>query len=190
MSASGGEDHDARLWRIVTATVRPLRRRPAAKPRAPPPLAAVPPVASPVEHSPSPAAKRAAGPSPRPRAAAPRQPPPPQPIEPGRRRRLERGRDELTATIDLHGLGQERARRALTAFLLRGFAEHRRTILVITGKGALGDGVLRRRVPEWLAEPPLRAIVAGLSEAHRRHGGEGAIYVALKRASPTVPHTP
>jgi DNA-nicking Smr family endonuclease len=39
-------------------------------------------------------------------------------------------------------------------------------------------------VPEWLAEPPLRQIVAGLSEAHRRHGGEGALYVALKRAAP------
>jgi DNA-nicking Smr family endonuclease len=111
-------------------------------------------------------------------------------MEPGRRRRLERGRDEVAATIDLHGLDQARARAALTAFLLRGWAEHRRAILVITGKGALGDGVLRRRVPEWLAEPPLRQIVAGLSEAHRRHGGEGAIYVALKRSSQTAPHTP
>jgi DNA-nicking Smr family endonuclease len=54
-------------------------------------------------------------------------------------------------------------------------------VLVITGKGALGAGVLRRHVPEWLAAPPLRSAVAGLSEAHRRHGGEGALYVALKR---------
>jgi DNA-nicking Smr family endonuclease len=186
MSASGGEDHDARLWRIVTATVRPLRRRPAARPRVE--AAAVSPSA------PGPTAPEARakppGPSPRPRAAAPRHHPPTQPIEPGRRRRLERGRDELAATIDLHGLDQQRARAALTGFLLRGFAEHRRAILVITGKGALGDGVLRRRVPEWLAEPPLRQIVAGLSEAHRRHGGEGAIYVALKRSSQTAPHTP
>jgi DNA-nicking Smr family endonuclease len=96
----------------------------------------------------------------------------------------------VAATIDLHGLDQDRARAALTAFLLRGWAEHRRSILVITGKGALGDGILRRRVPEWLAEPPLRQIVAGLSEAHRRHGGEGAIYVALKRVSPPAPRTP
>jgi DNA-nicking Smr family endonuclease len=121
---------------------------------------------------------------------APRHPSPPQPIEPGRRRRLERGRDEVGGTIDLHGLDQDRARAALTAFLLRGWAEHRRIILVNTGKGALGDGILRRRVPEWLAEPPLRQIVAGLSEAHRRHGGEGAIYVALKRPTPPAPRTP
>ena len=69
----------------------------------------------------------------------------------------------------------------MTDYVRRAHAEGRRTVLVITGKGALGDGVLRRRAPEWLSEPPLRTLVAGLSEAHRRHGGEGAIYVALKR---------
>jgi len=180
MTSGGGEDHDARLWRIVTATVRPLRRRPAAKPRAVPATVASPGQPAPAGLEARP--KRPPGPPPRQRPVAPREPPAPQPLEPGRRRRVERGRDELAATIDLHGLDQDRARAALTAFLLRGFAEHRRTILVVTGKGALGDGVLRRRVPEWLAEPPLRQVVAGLSEAHRRHGGEGAIYVALKRA--------
>ena len=189
MSASGGEDHDARLWRIVTATVRPLRRRPAARQRAEAAPATIPPPSS-APLGPEARAKPLAGPSPKPRVPSPRHHPPPQSIEPGRRRRLERGRDEVAATIDLHGLDQERARAALTAFLLRGWAEHRRAILVITGKGALGDGVLKRRVPEWLAEPPLRRIVAGLSEAHRRHGGEGAIYVALKRASQTAPKTP
>jgi DNA-nicking Smr family endonuclease len=186
MSAPGGEDHDARLWRIVTATVRPLRRRAPARLRteapAQPAGAAAPPAAQP--------AKQAHAPPPRQRPVAARHPVPPPAIEPGRRRRLERGRDDVAATIDLHGLDQDRARAALTAFLLRGWAEHRRSILVITGKGALGDGILRRRVPEWLAEPPLRQIVAGLSEAHRRHGGEGAIYVALKRVSPPAPRTP
>jgi len=52
---------------------------------------------------------------------------------------------------------------------------------VITGRGARGDGVLRRAAPEWLAASHLRPVVAGVSEAHRRHGGEGALYVALKR---------
>ncbi|HEY5105448.1 MAG TPA: Smr/MutS family protein [Caulobacteraceae bacterium] len=85
------------------------------------------------------------------------------------------------ATLDLHGLDQDRARAALTAFVAHSVADGRRAILVITGKGALGDGILRRRTPEWLAEPPLRELVAGLSEAHRRHGGAGALYVALKR---------
>jgi DNA-nicking Smr family endonuclease len=86
--------------------------------------------------------------------------------------------------VDLHGLDQDQARATLTQFILRGWAEHRRIILVITGKGVAGEGVLRRRVPEWLSQPPLRAIVAGISEAHRRHGGGGALYVALKRSDP------
>jgi DNA-nicking Smr family endonuclease len=65
--------------------------------------------------------------------------------------------------------------------MARAYDEGWRAVLVITGKGALGDGVLRRRAPEWLAQPPIRPMVAGISEAHRRHGGEGALYVALKR---------
>jgi DNA-nicking Smr family endonuclease len=76
---------------------------------------------------------------------------------------------------------QDQARRALTAFVLRAWDENLRSLLVITGKGLLGDGVLRRLAPEWLGQPPLRRAVAGLSEAHRRHGGEGALHVALKR---------
>jgi len=97
------------------------------------------------------------------------------------RRRLQRGRDALVARIDLHGLNQEAARAALTAFIRRAVDEGWRSALVITGKGVSGDGVLRRRVPDWLADPPIREYVAGVSEAHRRHGGEGALYVALKR---------
>jgi DNA-nicking Smr family endonuclease len=106
---------------------------------------------------------------------------PPQAIEPKRHRRLAVERERLDARIDLHGFDHDRARAVLTDFVLRSRSEGRRSILVITGKGALGAGVLRRHVPEWLAAPPLRHAVAGLSEAHRRHGGEGALYVALKR---------
>jgi DNA-nicking Smr family endonuclease len=108
-------------------------------------------------------------------------PPPPADIEPGRKRRLARERDPIDLRLDLHGLDQDRARAVLTDFLLRAQAEGVRAVLVITGKGSRGDGVLRRRTPEWLSDPPLRAVVAGVSEAHRRHGGEGALYVALKR---------
>jgi len=99
-------------------------------------------------------------------------------------RRLTRGRDAIAARVDLHGLTQDAARATLTAFIRRSADEGWRAVLVITGKGVGGDGVLRRRVPEWLAEPPIRAHVAGVSEAHRRHGGEGALYVALKRNYP------
>ena len=90
-------------------------------------------------------------------------------------------KDALAARIDLHGLTHDAARAALTRFIERSVAEGWRAVLVITGKGVGGDGVLRRRAPEWLAAPPIRPHVAGVSEAHRRHGGDGALYVALKR---------
>lgn len=109
---------------------------------------------------------------------------PPTGIEPGRYRRMALGREPIGARIDLHGLDQARAHAALTDFIGDAFARGLRGVLVITGKGTLGDGVLRRHVPDWLGQAPLRARVAGLSEAHRRHGGAGALYVALKRRSP------
>ncbi|MEO8113960.1 MAG: Smr/MutS family protein, partial [Phenylobacterium sp.] len=83
--------------------------------------------------------------------------------------------------LDLHGLGQDRARAVLEGFLARAWDEGCRAVLVITGKGVKGDGVLKRQAPEWLAAPHLAPMVAGISEAGRRHGGEGALYVALKR---------
>ena len=172
---------DARLWTIVTATVRPLRGRAPPAPTAGLASSPAPPKATPPQarvSTPPPAAKPAQPAGRRFPAATL------QAIEPGRRRRLERGRDRPAETLDLHGLTQDAARAALIGCLLQSWTAHRREVLVITGKGALGDGVLRRRVPDWLGEPPLREVVAGISEAHRRHGGGGALYIALKRAPP------
>jgi DNA-nicking Smr family endonuclease len=108
---------------------------------------------------------------------------PPQPIEPNRRRRLDLGRERMAASLDLHGLSRAAAHQRLIAFVQSRWAAGARAILVITGKGSRGDGVLRREVPEWLAQPQLRDMVAGLSEAHPRRGGGGALYVALRRHS-------
>jgi len=105
----------------------------------------------------------------------------PQAIEPRRKQRLARERDPITARLDLHGYGQDQARRVLEDFLIRAQSEGLRAVLVITGKGFLGDGILRRSTPDWLSAPNLRSVVAGVSEAHRRHGGEGALYIALKK---------
>jgi DNA-nicking Smr family endonuclease len=109
----------------------------------------------------------------------------PDEIEPRRKHRIARERDPIGARIDLHGMAQEQARAALLAFLRRAQEEGYRAVLVITGKGAQGDGIIRRRTPEWLGDASLRDVVAGLSHAHRRHGGEGAFYVALKRKPPS-----
>jgi DNA-nicking Smr family endonuclease len=121
-----------------------------------------------------------AAPAPRPAVPA-ASPAPPERIEPNRKRRIVRRSDGLDARIDLHGLDQDKARAALHSFLLDAHAGGARAVLVITGKGSRGGGVLRERAPEWLAEPAVRGVVAGVSLADRRHGGEGALYVALKR---------
>jgi len=106
---------------------------------------------------------------------------PPQDIEPGRKRRIARGRDSLEARIDLHGLDQDHAKAVLLGFLTRAQADGYRAALVITGKGVQGDGILRRRAPEWLSDPTMRHVVAGFSPAAQHHGGDGALYVAIKR---------
>ena len=105
-------------------------------------------------------------------------------------RALARGRVAPQARIDLHGMTLERAHPALAGFVRRAHAEGLRLVLVITGKGRPDDGadpldrprgVLRRQVPIWLSDPPLAALVQRVAPAHRRHGGEGACYVHLRR---------
>ena len=108
-------------------------------------------------------------------------PAPADPIEPNRKRRIARAPEAIAASLDLHGLDQDRAKAVLHAFLRAAVANEARAVLVITGKGRLGDGVLKARAPEWLAEPAVRGLIAGVSAADRRHGGAGALYVALKR---------
>jgi DNA-nicking Smr family endonuclease len=94
--------------------------------------------------------------------------------------RLRRGRAEPGATLDLHGLREAEAHRALERFLTRAHGEDKRLVLVITGKG----GVLQKNLPRWLAENVFRKLVVGISQAHIRHGGAGAFYVALRRQKP------
>ncbi len=172
---------EARLWAIVTATVRPAHGRgPAAAAPTPDSLPIVRPLDSklPPRFAGRPKPK---GPAPRAKSAPPTEPPAPERIEPNRQRRIARERDPLDRRLDLHSLDQDGARAALFDFLHRAQQDGVRAVLVITGKGLQGDGVLRRRAPDWLSEPGLRGIVAGVSPADRRHGGEGALYVALKR---------
>ena len=103
-----------------------------------------------------------------------------QPDELDRRtaERLRRGQIEIEARIDLHGMRQHEAHQALRDFILRAQSQGYRCVLVITGKGEGGEGVLRRNVPGWLSQMPgiLKA-----QEAQPKDGGFGALYVYLKR---------
>ena len=97
-------------------------------------------------------------------------------------KRVKRGRLELAGKIDLHGHTQASADAMLNAFLQRSRAEGARCVLVITGKGRGGEGVLRRNFLDWVQGPQASHLVSGYSEAHVRHGGAGAFYLFLRRA--------
>ncbi len=100
-------------------------------------------------------------------------------------KRLNKGRMNIDARLDLHGSTQETAKRDLVSFINRSYARGDRCVLVITGKGMRlhsGEiGVLRRAVPQWLNDAPLRSMILGFNHATPRDGGEGALYVLLKR---------
>ncbi|MFK8254060.1 Smr/MutS family protein [Ancylobacter terrae] len=169
------------LWQHVTRSVRRLRPEPVVQlPAAavePEPAPAVPAKAVPV---------RSAVPA---KPPSPPRPPPLAPLEPKARRRLARG-EAVDARLDLHGLTQAVAHHRLRAFLHGAQGSGHSLVLVITGKGDPetrmlagegGRGVLRRLVPQWLAAPELRALVIGFETAARGHGGEGALYVRIRR---------
>jgi len=142
----------------------------------------------------APPIKRAARPkrAPLPPLAEPKGPPAHVPLSHGttagmdRRtaQRLKRGKLDIQGRLDLHGHTQTAAHRELENFLHARYMAGARTVLVITGKGDLiggRPGVLRAAVPRWFNEMPMRQWVAGFSYAAPKDGGDGALYVRLKR---------
>lgn len=103
------------------------------------------------------------------------------------RQKLARGAIPVDAAIDLHGMRQQEAHRALLGFLSGAQREGAKIVLVVTGKGegrsaeGIETGVLRRAVPLWLHAPEWRHLIVGFEEASRTHGGGGALYVRLRR---------
>jgi DNA-nicking Smr family endonuclease len=171
------------LWESVAKQIKPLRKKPRAA-KAPAVLANAETDTGKHVTSPKPLSpvQMARAPKPEMPSAAP-------PLAPlGRRERsqLSRGRKQIDARLDLHGMTQTRAHRALFGFLQRARGEGLTFVLVITGKGKMGveseRGVLRRQVPQWLGLPEFRSLVVGFEEAHIGHGGEGALYVRIRRS--------
>ena len=176
----GLSEEERALWESVAKQTKPLRKRH----RVP-----KPPVASP-EADATAVPKAVASqkpPAPAPIMSPPRpEPPPLAPIGRRERSHLSRGRKEIDARLDLHGMTQTRAHRALFGFLQRAHHDGLTFVLIITGKGKMGSeserGVLRRQVPLWLSLPEFRSMVVGFEEAHIGHGGEGALYVRVRRS--------
>lgn len=166
------------LWREITRGIAPLRpepRRHSARTETgndPQPAAAkVKP-----QH-PSPAHRV------EPAASAP---PPLAPLGRRMRQRIARGNHAIGGRLDLHGLSQAEAHDRLIGFLRTAQSRGESLVLVITGKGAPaaesgGRGVLRRQVPHWLRLPDFRDLIVGFETAHIAHGGDGALYVRLRR---------
>lgn len=109
--------------------------------------------------------------------------------------RLSRGIAVPDAKLDLHGLTEQAAHKTLLSFLQAAHRRGDRLVLIVTGKGGSephapfdlelagrSRGVLKTMVPRWLDEAPLARLIADRRTAHRRHGGDGALYVYLRKA--------
>ncbi len=166
-------DDESALWHQVMDGIERLPTTP--RPPAPPAGKPRPDAARP---RPKPVAPPAAG--------KPAEPPLSHGEAPGldkrTRLRLKRGQVDIQGVMDLHGLTQTEAHRALAGFLEGAQASGKRAVLVITGKGlSPGSGVLRASVPRWLNEPALRRMIVAFSHAAPKDGGEGALYVMLRK---------
>ena len=105
--------------------------------------------------------------------------------------RLRKGKMIPDRRVDLHGMTADIAHAVLTQFVLGAHAGGARLVLVITGKGRTHRdeggvmparrGIIRHSVPDWLRQSPLRDKVVQVIPAHRKHGGDGAYYVYLRR---------
>lgn len=181
MTSGGGRrgkrlsGEDIALWEGVTRSIKPIRKR-APKPQAVSKNLEVSTVAKPARKS------AAIAPVPA-KVIAPKSPPATAPLEKRLKHKIARGSQPIDARLDLHGHTQAEAHDALLRFLRRTQSRGGRLVLVITGKGVRGEsgGVLKRVVPMWLALPEFRGMVIGFDTAAISHGGEGALYVRVRK---------
>ncbi len=172
-------DEERALWKNIARSVKPLRKL----------TEAVEPLSEPSPKS-RPSKLRAKSAGPASGVAASPKSPPLAPLDRRLKQRVARGREPIEARLDLHGMTQAQAHSELLRFLRRAHADGVRTVLVVTGKGLRSRdhsqdeerGVLRRQVPMWLALPEFRLLVVGFDAAHVGHGGQGALYVRLRRS--------
>jgi DNA-nicking Smr family endonuclease len=174
-------EEERTLWGRITRSVMPLRRRPLLAESGETVAASTKAKAVPSARTlhATRSATTVSKPVPKPTPSL-------EPLGRRQKQRLARGTLDIDARIDLHGKTQSQAHAALLRFLQRAQHDGARFVLVITGKGARAPegerGVLKRQVPLWLRLPEFRGYVVGFEAADIGHGGEGALYVRLRRA--------
>jgi DNA-nicking Smr family endonuclease len=177
MSRRRLSDEERVLWKGVTRSIAPLRKISVAD-ADDAGLAAAPSPPKPRPRSAPPPAAPVAKPK-------PVTPPPLAPLTRRTKKRIARGNHAIDGRLDLHGMTQAQAHDALFFFLRARQDRGAKLVLVITGKGARGGdegrGVLKRMVPLWLKLPEFRSFIVGFENAAVGHGGEGALYVSLRR---------
>ncbi len=164
------------LWDALTRSVRPIRavaRQPM--------MSAVPlkQGAEPKRLTPAPLARSAPPPA---RVPTPM-------LDSGWEHRIRNGKLSPDITIDLHGHSLSSAHLRLGQAIAMGLAQGARVLLVITGKppkkAEAGDssrrGAIRREIGHWLETSSYADRIASVRIAHPRHGGDGALYVILRR---------
>jgi DNA-nicking Smr family endonuclease len=171
----GLSDDEIEVWTTVTRSIKPLKKaRRAVKTE---PVVAPPPRKAPVKAIDS--KPQVLSPAKRePAAIVPKVEPKIASLTRREKQRAARGHDAIDGRLDLHGHTQDEAHGALLRFLRRASVGEMRLVLVITGK----SGVLRRQVPLWLATAEFRALVISAESAAIRHGGEGALYIRVRRS--------
>lgn len=184
MSAPRGlSAEEAALWARLASSVTPLKGRATPSPPAAKALEPAPSPAPTKQQRPKAAARPPAPPPPRPA------PPPPPGLDSSWERKLARAAIEPDFTLDLHGHTLDQAHRRLDMGLAQAKAMGARLVLLVTGKERRVEaadrghrrGAIRAQTLDWLAAGPHARDIAAIRKAHRRHGGEGALYLVLKR---------
>ncbi|MFL9841491.1 Smr/MutS family protein [Sphingomonas sp. ST-64] len=177
------------LWARVTASIKPLSRE---APRPVQPLGPALDLSPPVVATQVPPKGRVPAPVSRPSQPSPA-PPPRDTLDGGWDKRLSRGLVGPDTTLDLHGHTLASAHALLDRGLDRAIARGDRLMLLITGKPPRPEsdrpharGAIRAAVRDWLAASRHADRIAAVRGAHSRHGGQGALYIVLRRErSPT-----
>ncbi len=181
MSAPRGlSAEEAEAWEKVAATVEPMHARPVKKAITKPDPAPVLPKKILLKPQ-RPAPQKAPAPKPAPN--------PPGNLDGQWDKRLKSGAIQPDFTLDLHGHGLDAAYNRLMSGVAQARAMGARTILLVTGKPRPVDpadrgtkrGAIRAKVLDWLAASSHHSAIAAVRRAHIRHGGEGALYIVLRR---------